>query len=822
MTRRDLIFRVFVSSTFRDLIEERNALQGKEKTFERLRKYCQERGARFQAIDLRWGVSAEAGLDQQTMNICFEELARCQEMSPKPNFIILLGERYGWRPLPARIPADEFDALLARVPEARIELLVTDETVTPWRDGQANDRQGWYRKDLNAKPPEYVLQPRTIDFPNDASPDNRKRIGKEEEADWRKCEAAMHVLLVSAMDRLGWAEDDPRRHPYERSATHQEIDHGALSPGLDADQHVFAYFREIAGAPADGSAAEFVDSGRDLDDLKGLKRELERHLSAGHVYRYQAKWKDGRPHADLDVLCDRVFDDLKRIIDAELKDFQQKPELEREKESHREFAKDRSRHFIGRRDVLERIKDYLADPQDNRPLVIHGVSGCGKTALVAQAWLKLTDPEQTVARFIGATPGSADLRTLLRSLCEQLGVAAPPTDMNELVKAFRERLAGAEKGNTEGAQPALAVVFLDALDQLNPADNSRMLYWLPRELAPGVKLVISVLETEPQAEKGPYREDPFEISLKIWPDRLVAVRSLSAKDGEALLKTWLDDAGRVLQDDQRRDVLDKFARDGRPLYLKVAFEEARRWRSWEGLPRGSGAAPGLSDSVEGILADTLRRLENPRNHGRLLVERALGSIAAAKNGLTEEELLDVLSAEKEVMDDYFSRTPESPKEIDRLPVVIWSRLRADLKSYMTDRRADGTTVMNFYHGQVGESVKARYLAEEETRLGVHVRLGDYFHGLDYWAESLEAQRARAKRLPPTPRPANVRKVVELPYHRLEAAKLGGKDDPKSKYWDTVADLLTDWQFLEAKTEADPNFREQESQEPAAPTDEAKP
>jgi hypothetical protein len=141
---------------------------------------------------------------------------------------------------------------------------------------------------------------------------------------------------------------------------------------------------------------------------------------------------------------------------------------------------------------------------------------------------------------------------------------------------------------------------------------------------------------------------------------------------------------------------------------------------------------------------------------------------------------------------------------------------------MTDRRADGTTVMNFYHRQVGEVVKARYLAEEETRLAAHVRLGDYFHGLDYWAESLEAQRARAKRLPPSPRPANVRKVVELPYHRLEAAKLGGKDDPKSKYWDTVADLLTDWQFLEAKTEADPNFREQEAKEPAAPTGEGKP
>ena len=54
MERRDLTFRVFVSPTFSDLAAERNALQ--EHVFPRLREFCQKRGARFQAIDLRWGV----------------------------------------------------------------------------------------------------------------------------------------------------------------------------------------------------------------------------------------------------------------------------------------------------------------------------------------------------------------------------------------------------------------------------------------------------------------------------------------------------------------------------------------------------------------------------------------------------------------------------------------------------------------------------------------------------------------------------------------------------------------------------------------------
>lgn len=57
MTRRDLTFRVFVSSTFSDLIDERDALQ--QRTFPKLREYCQQKGARFQAIDL-WSIEIEA------------------------------------------------------------------------------------------------------------------------------------------------------------------------------------------------------------------------------------------------------------------------------------------------------------------------------------------------------------------------------------------------------------------------------------------------------------------------------------------------------------------------------------------------------------------------------------------------------------------------------------------------------------------------------------------------------------------------------------------------------------------------------------------
>ena len=144
-------FRIFVSSTFTDLKEERNALQ--KYVFPRLRDLCTQHGCRFQAIDLRWGVREEAGLDQQTMKICLDEASRSQRASPRPNFIVLLGDRYGWRPLPAEIPAREFDHIRMRT-TAGDDLHLLDT----WYRRDDNAR---YQRDANARPEAvYCLQPR--------------------------------------------------------------------------------------------------------------------------------------------------------------------------------------------------------------------------------------------------------------------------------------------------------------------------------------------------------------------------------------------------------------------------------------------------------------------------------------------------------------------------------------------------------------------------------------------------------------------------------------------------------------------------------------
>jgi nephrocystin-3 len=83
--------RVFVSSTFRDMVEERDLLM--THTWPELRRYCRERQVEFIEVDLRWGVSEEQSTRKETLKLCLDEIRAC-----RPFFIGLLGERYGWIP----------------------------------------------------------------------------------------------------------------------------------------------------------------------------------------------------------------------------------------------------------------------------------------------------------------------------------------------------------------------------------------------------------------------------------------------------------------------------------------------------------------------------------------------------------------------------------------------------------------------------------------------------------------------------------------------------------------------------------------------------
>ena len=722
MTQASRTFRIFISSTFSDLKAERNALQ--DRVFPRLRTLATTHGCRFQAIDLRWGVSEEAALDQQTMKICLGEIERCRKTSPRPNFLILLGDRYGWRPLPYEIPADEFEKILHQT-DVEDQLLLKQ----------------WYRRDDNAVPSIYCLLPRSDEF--------------VEYANWEQVENRLRRVFQNAVEELKLPEE--ARLKFSASATEQEIMAGALKV-TDASEHVFGFFRKINGLPEDESGWDYREQDRANTQKQDDLKDKLRGLLPGNIHEYTADWQSDQISLEhLDQLCEDVYANLSRVILDEVNRLDNIEPLDKEINAHTAFAEERIKVFIGREDVLSEIDSYIHTGEPH-PLVIWGASGSGKTALIARAVEGAkTATGDVICRFIGATPEPSNIRALLESLCQQITRQYDPqdkkipTEYKDLIQDFPKRLALARPEKP-------LVIFLDALDQLSDSENARKLTWLPANLPPNVRLIVSTLPGEClQALEG-----------KVPESNRIQVNPMSIEEGNAILAKWLHTIGRTLQEAQKNLVMENFSRQGFPLYLKLAFEEARQWKSYDKV--------GLNEDIPGVLNDLFERLSLESNHGAVLVSRSLGYLSAAKNGLTEDELLDVLSSDTEEMSDFQRRSPKSPK-LDQLPAVIWSRIYFDLEPYLSEKSADDTFLLGFYHRQMAEVAQSKFLSKIH-----HTRLADYFTKKPL-AENGDGGAP------------NQRKLTEWVYQLVQADL------------NTQAEaVLSDYSFIEAKLKGQGVFR----------------
>lgn len=81
--------RVFISSTFQDMQEERNIIV--HSVFPRLRKVFAERMIDITEVDLRWGIPEEDSENSKILEICIGEVLRCT-----PFFVGIVGNRYGF------------------------------------------------------------------------------------------------------------------------------------------------------------------------------------------------------------------------------------------------------------------------------------------------------------------------------------------------------------------------------------------------------------------------------------------------------------------------------------------------------------------------------------------------------------------------------------------------------------------------------------------------------------------------------------------------------------------------------------------------------
>ncbi len=578
------IVRIYFISSFGDLDQERAALE--RFVFPRLRELCQRHGFRFQAVDFRRGLTDETRFDDRATKRLLEGLCRQPAGFPAARFLVLLGDRYGRRGLPEEIPYSEYE---------RIEASSGSEAVREILRAR-------YRRDENAVPPVYVLQP-------PLEPGEARRL--------RSC----------FMRALGDIELSPAaRAEYHASITERELVRGPLSSRAAA-RNTVAFIRDIENfaecvtALEGGSpAAKYLD----LDEKGRFDAVAHQEITAlkeavagqaGFCRRYIAAWRDSRVSADhlgslpegLDEclrlpesgrgkLCPDVFRELSARILADLERLGGDLELDTEVSLHHAIGARHARRFAARKTQLDTIMKYATSP-GSAALWIRGGKGSGKSALLSRA-VELICRDlphaQVVVRFLGSTPGSSGIERLLRSLCQEIcrrygqNEDRVPLVRDELVPLLRRLMSLASKHT-----PLFLV--LDGLDALPEQDRAQHPDWLPDRLPEHVRLLVS--------------EGVHASSVRTFAggaetgNRKLNLSPFDAGECLQLLTAWLLQEGRRLTSEQWPAVLQALEKRATPANLLVAFEQARHWRSYE-LPDELRIATGTT-----IAADVLDELE---------------------------------------------------------------------------------------------------------------------------------------------------------------------------------------------------------------------
>ena len=503
----------------------------------------------------------------------------------------------------------------------------------------------------------------------------------------------------------------------------------------DRENNAVVYIREIEDLEentVDVLAKRYIDLYPDSADinqeaaaaLEDLKQKAVNKLPVFNIRKSTVKWSqkgiDSKLHAGyLLKMCNHFYRTVQALVDRNMAKRNKLVDdsLFHEISQHWSVAKGRCNTFIGRNEMLQTVREYLLG-NSNQALVVHGESGSGKTSLMAKAASLVNSniadsPREdvnlaVVLRFIGTTPKSSSIQQLLHSISHQIAYLTGSyrhkvPDNYTSLKAYVVDLL--QRGNFNG----MLVIFLDAVDQLSSSNGAHTMDWLPARLASNVKVIVSTL---------PAKATILDRLRSKISDNYIQVTSLPFSDCLHVMNVLLELTDRDITYSQWKLVKEAFEHCTLPLFITLTFQEVIQWKSYDDIPHDT-----LMHTVEACIHKLFDRLE--RKHGKVFVSRALGYITAAKNGLSEAELEDILSLDDDVLNSVFTLW-EPP--IRRIPPSLWSRLYLEIQAFLVEREADGIVVLSWYHMQFVIAAVERYLEKDDEFHKIHWIISEYYLG----------------------------------------------------------------------------------------------
>lgn len=689
---RNKYIRFFISSTFSDMEKERNLLQ---QVLDKLANEYSQQGWQIEAVDLRWGISDEAGLDNKTMQICLSELKRCQELSPKPNFIVLLGNRYGWIPLPENIFPKDANLIKYNFSITKKEKDLFDT---------------WYKLDKNVIPNGmYILQRRTGRF-------IEKEVWQKEVEGplsdvFYKVVYGSQIIKRSIFGKLAAKLFRRRAHCasnlfFGLSATELEIQHGALSVD-DAKEHVVAYFRDILDLEnlSSDNQEKYGETGRyyldNLEKLSALRTALKEKISKSNELDLKIFWKEYQQDSFSEIFKRGMEQHLRHVIEKSIKEAA-KEIIDTENQTHLRYAQQNFSNIIGRKKELAYIDAFINSSTDNNPKWIKAKSGTGKSALMAHVANSYKDSHYVICRFCGFTQKTARAESLISSIIDDFYEISKLSVRLEFIADYIKML------NTD--RPVLLII--DALDQVVDG-NFYSLDWLfPFE----------------EDNEGNRRDINFPQNVKVILSSLETVECTNKKHNIDILHlnnmdiysfdlaySKVKQANRMLSSIERIALQQTIERsDKSALYLCVLGRYLSKNNDNEDFST-------LPTDTNGVVSKILDDLEKPEKHGTI-VKEVLSLLAIEE--LTDKEILTLLAKNKTFYQQFKSASHHEWNDhgYPYVPPILWSRLKHEVQPFIRDHITNYGVTNVYFHNEIKEIIKNRYLKNIDYR---------FYYGLLY-------------------------------------------------------------------------------------------
>lgn len=457
-------------------------------------------------------------------------------------------------------------------------------------------------------------------------------------------------------NRYGWCPDQTELTKNKRLAERYGWLSGDLKEGLSVTEIEMQY--GVLRAQDKINAYFFLKDGGQDDEPEKLQHLRESILK-------NKRYPVGH-YTKVEELGEQVAKAFLALLD-ELYPLEALSQLEKERQAQRSFVMSRTEVYIPNKAHYATLDKWLNGKEQQ--LVVTGESGMGKSALIAN-WL-MTHIDDKDRKFIfhfignGGEDGNKDaiLARLTREIRDQYDLPTPANEKGDAKTICENVLA-----QISGQMPL--VIVLDAVNQLQEANNQKELTWLPK-MPSNVRVLYSTLS-----------EDP---TMKVFNRLKYPVFVLQALDKKArkqLATDYLAYYSKHLTDSQINRIISAPVVEN-TLVLRTLLDELIGFGSHEELDNRIAMYLAAKDTAD-FFRIVLERYET--DFDKDLISSILALIAFSRRGMAEDEL----------------------KSITKANTLQFSQFYCAFRQNLMVRNG----LLCFSHAHIANAVRARYKEKE--------------------------------------------------------------------------------------------------------------